>query len=428
MTSLRWARLAGIAILTTLALQLPLAQQPAPPTRLLHPPDFRYAGAFLLPEGDEFTYSSGVKAYHPDGDPAGASDGFPGSLFGVAHDWWTRAFEVDIPRPVHSGRVEDLPVARLLQTPASVLGAIGLAGDELEGFEFLPRQPGQTNAALHVTFGQHYQYERRPTHGWIDLDLSNPTPAGPWYVGAADQVNDLNTNEYVFSIPERWARQHVGGMRLASGRHREGQEASGPSVIAYAPWTQGNPPSPGSTLTATPLLLYKKLSQTDALRNHCEADNWTGGAWPDHAGASAVLIVGTKGQGNCWYGWQDGTTPEACAAMPGGCEPNGYGGADRGYFADSFSTTVLFFDPDDLARVAAGTMQSHEPQPYATLDITPFMIQPTETYEIATGGIAYDAAGGHLFVTERCGHAEAWRPVVHVWRIAPTPLPEESRP
>lgn len=127
--------------------------------------------------------------------------------------------------------------------------------------------------------------------------------------------------------------------------------------------------------------------------------------------------MGTKGYGNCWYGWQDGMTPDECAALPGGCEAHGYGGADRGYFADSFRTVVLLYDPDDLARVAAGELRSWEPQPYATVDITSFMIQPLDTYEIETGGVAYDAARGLLFITEKYGYAAAWRPVVHVWRL-----------
>lgn len=388
-------------------------------TRQLRADDFLYAGAFLLPEGDDFTYSSGVKAYRPDGDPAGPPDGFPGSLYGVSHDWRTEAFEVDIPRPAHAARIEDLPVARLLQAPADVRGSVALEGDDLKGLEFLPRQPGQASAKLHVTFGQHYQYDRRPTHGWIDPDLSRPNPAGPWFVGTASQVSDLNTNEYIFTIPEAWANAHVQGARLASGRHREGQEASGPSIIAYAPWLHGDPPPPGATLGATPLVLYDRLSQTNALRDHCEADNWTGGAWVDRSVASAVLIVGTKGQGRCWYGWRDGMTPDRCETLPGGCEANGHGGADRGYFAESFRTVALFYDPADLARVAAGALPSHEPQPYLVWDITSFMAQPRGTYEIETGGVAYDARLGYLFLTERYGYADQWRPVVHVWRVAP---------
>ena len=121
-----------------------------------------------------------------------------------------------------------------------------------------------------------------------------------------------------------------------------------------------------------------------------------------------------------------------CKTLPGGCEANGYGGADRGYFAESFRTVALFYDPADLARVAAGTMVTHAPQPYLVWDLTPFMAQPADTYEIETGGVAYDARLGHLFITERYGFASEWRPVVHVWRVAPfadrADLPLAARP
>jgi hypothetical protein len=401
------------------------------------PEDFRYLGAFRLPtEGwevqgswtDQLSWCKGVEAYYPEGEPAGPADGFPGSLFGVGHEWTTPAFEISIPVPVISDDVDDLPVARLLQGPAPVLDGIGFDEDLLKGIEYLPAQPGMSVPKLHVSFGKHYQYNRRPTHGWIDLDLSNPHGAGPWFVGSESQVSDLNTNEYVFAIPEDWAAQHAGGKRLACGRHREGQVATGPSIIAYGPWQSGDPPDPLSELSARPLVLYKDLSLEDGIDGHCWADNWTGGAWLRSDEKTSVVLFGTRGFGECWYGWQDGMTPEECDSLPGGCEANGYGGSNRGYYASYFKTVMLFYDPEDLARVASGALPSWEIQPYRVWDVTPYMVLPESTYEIHTGGVAYDEARGYLFVTERYGDLERHKPIVHVFALGAWTAPPGGPP
>jgi hypothetical protein len=390
--------------------------------------DLEYLGAFRLPthgvilQGswtDLLAWSKGVEAHYPDGDPGGAADGFPGSLFGVGHAWVTPAYEISIPAPVRSSSIGDLPVAELLQGPSRTIDDITSDDDELKGIEFLPAQGGMTAPKLHVSFGKHYQYTRRTTHGWTSLDLSNPQAAGSWFVGSADVVSDLNTNEYIFTIPKAWADLNAGGMRLACGRHREGQVATGPSVIAYAPWESGNPPPPGTQLAAKPLVLYRDLSLEDGIDDHCWADNWTGGAWLDDGEKAAVVIVGNKGYGDCWYGWPDGMTAEECEQLPGGCEANGYFGDNRGYCASYFRCVILFYDPFDLARVAHGTLASYDIQPYLVMDITPYMLEPQDLYEIHLGGVAYDTENGFLYVTERYGDQTNSKPIVHVFATSP---------
>jgi hypothetical protein len=373
-------------------------------------------GAFRLPDsGDELKWCSGIQAYREGGDPQGPNDGYPGSLYGIGHVWNTRAFEVGIPSPVKTSSFSALPVAPLLQGPVDIIDPISDA--ELKGLEYLPAQPGQASGKLYVTFGKHYQYTPRPTHGYTELNLSAPSPKGPWYVGYEEQVSGLNTSEYIFTIPSDWAVANVAGMRLACGRHREGQVSSGPTIVAYGPWLDGNPPPPDAHLSCKPLLLYGDPDQPDRwIDDHCKADDWTGGAWlRDGDGNSAAVIIGQKGKGECWYGWQDGMTPPECEAMPGGCEANGYEGSNRGYWASYFKVTILFFDPEDLKKVAKGQMQSWEPQPYARLDVTEDMIQPDDEYRIKTGGVAYDDTHGLLFITE--ADVNDHRPVVHMYRV-----------
>ncbi|MFN8179589.1 MAG: T9SS type A sorting domain-containing protein [bacterium] len=421
-------RLSGLLRVGAGVLLAFLISGPVGAAGLFQAEDFQYLGAFRTPVSmqnilgsttDALSYCKGTDAYYPDGDPQGPDDGFPGSLFGVGHAWTTPMFEISIPAPVNSKRVSDLPVATLLQAPANVANPIYIAGDGLKGIEYLPAQAGMSGAKLHITVGQHYQYDPRPTHGWMDLDLSNPHTVGAWYIGTESQVSCLNTNEYVVTIPKDWADENVGGMRLACGRYREGQVATGPTLVAYAPWLQGNPPPPNTHLSFLPLIHYRNLDPTHGLEGFCNADNWTGAAWLYNEDKASVAIVGTKGFGDCWYGWQDGMRPEICATWPGGCEANGYGGSNRGYYASSFRTVILLYDPHDLARVARAETSAWTPQPYLMFDITPYMIRPETTYEIGTGGVAYDDVRGYLYVTERGGDVATEKNIVHVFKIAP---------
>ena len=100
-----------------------------------------------------------------------------------------------------------------------------------------------------------------------------------------DGYTNYATSDYLFEIPPDWAETYVKGYRLASGRFREGVWSGlGPVLFACAPWVDGNPPMPGSTLTAVqPLLLYgRQISdlpdlQTDVevcMAGYAEADHW----------------------------------------------------------------------------------------------------------------------------------------------------------
>ncbi|MCX7669164.1 MAG: hypothetical protein N2439_03730 [Anaerolineae bacterium] len=96
-------------------------------SRLIQPADLVYLGAFRLPEGAErprtFAYGGNAMTFRPGGDPAGSSDGFPGSLFITGHDRLpygelpdgSQVAEVSIPAPVNSRELADLPIAVLLQ-------------------------------------------------------------------------------------------------------------------------------------------------------------------------------------------------------------------------------------------------------------------------------------------------------------------------
>ncbi len=61
-----------------------------PATSRLQPSRLVYRGAFRLPGpsgGSSWAYSGDGLTYYPDGDSGGTADGYPGSLFGIGHDW-----------------------------------------------------------------------------------------------------------------------------------------------------------------------------------------------------------------------------------------------------------------------------------------------------------------------------------------------------
>jgi hypothetical protein len=88
---------------------------------------------------------------------------------------------------------------------------------------------------------------------------------------------------------------------------------------------------------------------------------------------------------------------------------------------------MIFYDVDDLARVAAGTLSSEDPQPYASLDLDDrLFLNPSHVDEDENGAGAqrrhrlgdttFDRESGLLYLLEL--FADEARPVVHVFRVA----------
>ncbi len=262
-------------------------------------------------------------------------------------------------------------------------------------------------------------------------------------------------NDYMFEIPAAWADLHTGGRRLVTGRFRDGGSASqGPVILAIGPWLDGNPPPPRATLSTTTLLYYSTFpSSVDRMEGYQHADEWVGGAWVSGATKQAVLIAGTKAIGeHCWYGWQrcpGGQVPcieseeiggpgcydadgEVCGLGPeyycecneSGCDPDCFG--DRGWWSERFDARILFYDPNDLAAVANGSLAPHVPQPYAHLTLNDHLFLPDVYVEahgsgqqrrFLLGAVAYDSARGLLYLTELLADAENEQPLVHVWQV-----------
>jgi hypothetical protein len=276
---------------------------------------------------------------------------------------------------------------------------------------YLPAQGAQTSGKLYLGWGQHFQEDpdlRVASHMWCDVTLTNPR--GAWRIGS---YSPYSVNGYLFEIPAAWADAHTPGLRLATGRFRDGGwGGQGPALFACGPWNHGNPPPDNAVLDAAPLLLYSSTA-TDVppyhtMADYHHADEWAGGAWVTAGDRAAVVFVGTKGTGHCWYGLPDGTVwPEEPPYPP---DPLG----QRGWWSTGFVGRMLFYDPDDLAAVAAGARAPHEPQPYAALDLDADLWAVgslQQKHHVAD--VAFDRARGLLYVLEPFADGE--KPLVHVW-------------
>jgi len=386
---------------------------------LFYPENLNYQGAFRLPEasgGSSWEYSGQALAIYPAGDPQGADDGFPGSLFAAGHDQQLMISEISIPRPVISKQVDDLNTAETLQPFADITGGLIHEGLSLPvmGLEIIEDR-------LYFCFGQHIQ-DFEASHGYSALNLSNPQPRGPWKL---DGVSNYTSNDYLIRIPPSWAAQHTPGKTLATGRFREGVWSGyGPALYAIDPQSQG-------TLEATTLLLYGIQSPGEAvitsspdmqMEGYQLADHWSGGAWISIPEKYSLILAGSKAMGRSWYGFANGVEwPYDCAdTIPVSCpDVPDYPYENRGYWAEDVQAQIIFFKPQDLASVAAGTRMPYSPQPYAHLDLTPYLIDPhidlaRYKWELL-GDMAYDEDNQLLYLIERL--ADGDKPVIHVWLV-----------
>ena len=416
----------------------PVSSAPSIPNDVIQPEDLEYLGAFRLPDvagESNWEYSGQGLTYNPEGDAQSPDDGFPGSLFGFGHDQHMQVSEISIPPPVISKNINDLNVAETLQPFSNVTG--GLFDFEtielpVAGLAYLPPQGAQRTPKLHFAVGWHFQELGDPSHGWSELNLSRPEAAGAWIF---DGYSNYVTDDYLFEIPQPWADAIGPGMRLASGRAREGPWSGlGPALFAYAPWQDGEPPAQGATLkTITPLLLYGEqipgeidiaIDPSRKMNGYGDSDHWMGGAWITASDKAAVIFVGTKALGKSWYGFDNGVvwdydcaeqSPPTCPEVPEWPHDN------RGYWAERYQAQIIFYDPADLVAVAHGEKASWDPQSYATLALDEHLFDPRlrpEDYKRdLVGAAAFDREHGLLFVIERL--ADEYKSVIHVWRASP---------
>jgi hypothetical protein len=186
-------------------------------------------------------------------------------------------------------------------------------------------------------------------------------------------------------------------------------------LFAYGPWNEGNPPAANSTLPAVPLILYSAVTAEDdrVMNDYHHSDEWSGGSWLTTGEKAAVIFVGTKGVGECWYGFADGTVwPDAAPFPPIPAPPND----DRGWWSTGFEGQILFYSPAELAAVARGEMEPWQPQPYATLNIDEHLFNVhSNQQKYHVGAASFDRERELLYVFEPL--ADEDKSLIHVWKI-----------
>jgi hypothetical protein len=400
---------------------------------LLAPSDISYLGAFVFPvdtTGSSWNYRRGGLAYYPAGDPNnidGDTD-FPGSLYATGHTYDKLAAEISIPMPVISKNFSDLPVARTLQN-------------------FQAIEPQNTNQSNYLTIGLTYlshnnkiystfyywynvSFTKEVTHGAFDPDFSNIY--GGWWVGDRNDHDHPHFDAYakfLGVIPEQWVKKNTPGKYLASGGERGGSSPDGPGLVAIRAWDTSPDiiPAADAELEQTTLLQYKNDGQA-TMNGWIQNDYFNGLAWVTAGTKSALLFSGVKAFGEYYYGYRDGaTTSELGYNIP---VSHNLDGGSKGGQARSYRAMIIFYKPDDLARVAksqAGLlssgaqdyMETWEPQPYAALDIDKYLIQVNPNNPDGRSrleAMTYDRARGLLYITEQ-GADGNLADAIHVFRI-----------
>lgn len=433
---------------------------PTPSGDLVQPSDFTYLGAFRLPGGETppetFAYGGNAMTFNPEGDAGN------GSLFIMGHDrqaWGGlpdggQVAEISIPAPVDSKTLGDLNTAAFIQNFANVAEGYFTDLEELPRTGMAYLNHPDTGPLIHLSWGQHHEPDvSQPSYAWFNTTLTAPDLQGLWYIG--DQ-NWYSLNGYMFEIPVTWADAHAGGRYLGTGRQMDGGWGGmGPSLFAYRPWqADGSSIASGTHLSETVLLLYEDTQDNgdivqgaNTLTGHQHPDEWEGGAWiTTPSGNAAVLFAGNKGTGaKYWYGYRNPEGSEypcvntqaasefvACRLADGSpcpaadmVECDGHTSA-KGWWCAEFTPRFILYNPDDLAQVAAGAMESWAPQPYAHLDVGAYIFDNPAGVDLGMlgegvqrrylfGGAAYDRANGRLFVLEL--FADDSKPVVHVWQV-----------
>ncbi|OGJ88918.1 MAG: hypothetical protein A2487_04790 [Candidatus Raymondbacteria bacterium RifOxyC12_full_50_8] len=415
------------------------------PDSVIRPAQLEYKGAFKVPQGsghESWQYGGSGITYFPEGDSEGPNDGYPGSLFGCANINGQSVGELSIPVPVISPE-ENLAVlnrATSLQVPVCVVeGTISMDSgpfpNALWTIGYLPPQGDQSIGKLYFGGWLSYTSQEEWSHGACDLTLSSHNPSGMWRLSGLSAFEGTNTT---MQIPVEWADKYCPGMVLALGGAVNGGSTaygvgSGPSIIACAPLSHGNPPAPGTILENKILLRYGVSSDPSyqAVRDRQKRDCWSGGAWVNHGDRSAILFFGSKDAGESYYGFPKTSEGykvfmnEGGHGLPDSCKwmymdfDSVYHCLDtntgqRSWYADFPRACVYFYDPDDLAKVAQGLIPSYGPQYYARLDVSEYMYDqdPQSSFLYGTG---YDQANGLLYSFERS--IEGDLPIVHVWKI-----------
>jgi hypothetical protein len=231
------------------------------------------------------------------------------------------------------------------------------------------------------------------SHFSRSLDLSAPDLRGPYRVG---NKGAGFYSGYMTAVPPEW-QDKLGAPAMTGNCCLSiiSRTSYGPSVSAWDPQNNG--------ISARILLAYDQDHQTlgsyGASGSHPVFNGTTritGIFFP--AGTASVLFYGSTGVGNYCYG-------EAAAC-------NDPSNTWRGEHAFPYHAYIWAYDANDLAAVRSRSKRAYQVKPYATWELSEL---GTVGADFATGGAAYDAATGRVYLSQIGGDGDL--PLIHVYQI-----------
>lgn len=385
--------------------------------------NFSYLGAIRLPKeangGSRFGYGGGALALNPRGDPQGANDGYPGSLYIVGHENDQLVAEVNIPVPIkQSGQsVAGVSTASYLHGFTDITEGKAQSFDKgngfrLDGLAYLDAQGAQNSGKIYWTARTYYNVQTIDdlSHGMSDTDLSHPNSKGMWRLS---NYHGLTTGGYIFPVPQYFSDLYLAGKRLISGLSTQqgvSGTSQGPAFFAFGPWLNYNgatPPANGAALSAQKLVSYPYTGQPDPNRDppsnfpdYQVPDSWDSASWIYTPTQHSVVVTGHRAMGATYYG---DARPNDCTIY-------------KGYHGEPYEPRIIFYDPADFALVAQGQKDSATVLPYLEWNPAQYLVN-TCMWDLT--GSAYDAERGLFYLLQANADTEDGEPtpLVYVFSV-----------
>lgn len=417
--------MAGLAILllATPASVGASAQQPARVLPITSPPtttpstvpsaqprltveQLQYVGAFRLPSdeanGASFSFGGAPAAYYPERNSL-----FVGTRAG-------RVAEVSIPDPVKSDDVAALPFARYLQpftdpSEGGIKAELAEDGWTLSGLVVHARRLLGTAVIFYDA-----NNTQQASHFSRSLSFDDHVATKLVRIGVKGKTGFVAG--YMAEVPPEW-QSSLGGT-LVTGQcclPIITRTSWGPSAFVF---------DPADVLAA-------RNGAAEALVYY-DADHPALGPWegsnPTYGGTTQVggvaliggtrtaLFVGRNGSGDFCYG--DGTADMTLVnTRRDGGERYCYDptNTDKGQHAYPYRYQIWAYDLVELAEVRAGRRDPWSVKPYGVWPLEFPIAEPG----VRIGGVAYDANGRRLFVSQLLADRDGYsfRPLIHVYRI-----------
>lgn len=259
-----------------------------------------------------------------------------------------------------------------------------VAGRDHSGIVFVPDILNQGVAA---TFAENRGRPGPKGVSWRCADVPGVN-CNAWFNPADLEIYHYNktTGDHLCAIDRLYADGSLGGRRLGKGRHRgAGAFGGNNGPCLYAGYTQTQP---DGTLGDIPLLCYPTGSGTWPGYRKAEKGYYSQWIHDPVNGRRALLVGAMRGRGPNYYG------------------PGPSCNSDKGWHAEPYEPEWYLFDTDDLAKVAAGTLNPWDPKPYDTGDPRWVMRHPADPGEDPNcrwswfSGMHFDVANQKLYVVQ----------------------------